>query len=301
MADPTRIYIHAGAHRTGTSSFQQCLDINRARLSEAGFDAAYPGRDGIAGGTLALRMPHPRHRKSPDADWVGKVRAEIARHVTAPGRALILSEENIPGRMFHFYQGQFFPVAQRRAQVLAQGLPGPIEHLVYVTRSYDQLFTSAYRKRAEDNPVAPFYEIAAKMAAMDRGWPELVSIFQTWLKPKKFTIIEYGARGQSRDLLNRLLPDGAIPELEEPERQLNLSASDAALFALQDKYRAGEKLERGAWQAIIADHAVAGPKDAPETAEPFAAFSDDQTAILQQKYADDLDRIRAMNDITFIG
>jgi len=57
-----KIYIHAGCHRGGSSSFQLCLSHNRAVLSDAGFDVAYPGRDGVPGGKLKLRLPAPRHR-----------------------------------------------------------------------------------------------------------------------------------------------------------------------------------------------------------------------------------------------
>ena len=45
-----RIYLHAGAHRTGSSSFQMCLYANRDLLGSMGLDVAYPGRDGVPGG-----------------------------------------------------------------------------------------------------------------------------------------------------------------------------------------------------------------------------------------------------------
>ncbi len=35
------VFIHAGAHRTGTSSFQLCMATNRDRLEAAGFDLSY--------------------------------------------------------------------------------------------------------------------------------------------------------------------------------------------------------------------------------------------------------------------
>lgn len=294
MTEQTRVFLHAGAHRTGTSSFQACLSVNRARLAEAGFDAAYPGRDGIADGALALRLPHPRHRRTPDAEWAAAAGAELARHLSAPGRDLVLSEENIPGRMFHFYQGQFYPAAKRRAGVLAAALPGRVEHLLFVIRPYEAMFISAYRKRAEDNPVAPFADLRDRMAAMDRGWPEILTILRRRLKPARMTVIEYAARGRSRDLLERLLPEGAVTGLEEPERQLNLSATDAGLIALQALYRSGETLPREAWQQVIADHA--GDREA----RGFAAFTPEQTAALRDRYAADLDRIRAMERMRFV-
>lgn len=292
MGDETGVYLHAGAHRTGTSSFQACLAANAGVLGAAGYDLAYPGRDGIPTGTLALRLPHPRHgRKSFDGFRTGAV-AELARHVTGPGRALVVSEENVPGRMFHFYQGQFFPAARRRARILKEALPGPLRHLLYVVRPYDALYVSAFRKRSEDNPTPPFAEVRERMMQIDTGWPELLEVFAEELQPDRMTVIEYGARGSSTDLLRRLLPD--TPEVEEPEAQLNLSATDAALMALQARYHAGETLERAAWQAVIADHA------ADRTPRDFAAFTEAQRQTLGAAYARDLDRIAAMPGLTFI-
>ncbi|MGR3453564.1 hypothetical protein [Pseudooceanicola sp.] len=289
------VYIHAGAHRTGTSSFQACLALNRARLGAAGYDLAYPGRDGAEGGRLALRLPHPRHRKTPDAGWVEGARTALAGHLTAPDRALILSEENIPGRMFHFYQGQFYPAARRRITLLSQALPGPVRHLVYVVRPYDALFVSAYRKRAEDNPVPPFADIAEAMSGIERGWPEIVTAFRNRLRPERLTVIDYAGRGESRKLLARLLPEGAVTGLEEPARQLNTSATDAALEALQARYAGGETLARSDWQQVIADRAG-------ETEDRgFARFTPEQAAGLAAKHRADLERIAALDGVTLLA
>ncbi|OWU84851.1 hypothetical protein ATO6_11090 [Oceanicola sp. 22II-s10i] len=289
-----RVYLHAGAHRTGTSSFQACLSANRGALEAAGFDLAYPGRDGIADGRLALRLPHPRHARSPDDAWIAGVTGEIARHRKDGSRDLILSEENIPGRMYHFYKGEFFPAARRRAKLLAAALPGPVAHLVYVVRRYDQLFVSAYRKRAEDNAVPTFAEIRDRMAGMERGWPELITILRNRFRPERFSVVEYGARGTSAALLQRLLPEGAIAAPVEPERSLNLSATDRALKLLQARYRAGEALDRPAWQAVVAEHA------GDRTDLGFAAFTPGQIAAMEKRYADDLGEIGGMDGVTLV-
>ncbi|GGL90089.1 hypothetical protein GCM10011534_10260 [Pseudooceanicola nanhaiensis] len=288
------IYIHAGAHRTGTSSFQACLALNRPRLEAAGFDLAYPGRDGAEGGRLALRLPHPRHRKTPDEGWIAGVQDTLGAHMT-PGRSMVLSEENIAGRMFHFYQGQFFPAVRRRATVLAAGLPLPLRHVLIVVRPYDALFVSAYRKRAEDNPVPPFGEIAEAMAGIDRGWPAVITAFRRRLRPERLTVIDYALRGESRELLARLLPEGAVTGLEEPGRAWNLSATDTALAALQARYRAGETLARAEWQAVIAEHAEA------RADLGFARFTPEQAGRLAESYAQDLATIGGMKGVTLIA
>ena len=206
------VYIHAGAHRTGTSSFQQCLFRNRAVLAEHGLDAAYPGRDGAPKGKLNLRLPRPWHGGNWPENTVERLRGHLARMNPNKDRGLVFSEENIPGPMRHFFEGRFFPGARQRLRALAQALETPPTHVLYVVRSYDALFLSAYRKRAEDNPVLDFDGLVPTLADMDRGWPGLISDIRDELRPERLTVLEYGDRGSSRDLLARL--DGWLLDAE---------------------------------------------------------------------------------------
>lgn len=283
------VFLHLGAHRTGTSSFQMCLDLNRPTLQTAGFDAAYPGRDGIPGGRLRLKLPR-------NGD-IGPVLRELHRHSPEPARGLILSEENIPGPMRPFYRGRFYPRAEVRLRSLRQALQqlgaGEIARVLLVLRRYDGLFVSAYRKRAEDNPVPPFAEIRPHLLAMDRGWPELVQAVRAILAPRELVILDYGRRGSSTALLRRLVPEVTAP-LQEPGQAVNLSATDAALRQLQARYRAGETLDRAGWQAVIRAHAEAREDLG------FAGFSDEETRILTERYAADLTRIAGMDGVTLL-
>ena len=97
---------------TGTSSFSAiaCMIIGLFCKNE-GFDVAYPGRDGIPNGKLRLRLPSPRHVGKDSTEFVSMAASHLSELFPDPGRALILSEENIPGRMLHFMQGRFFPAA----------------------------------------------------------------------------------------------------------------------------------------------------------------------------------------------
>jgi hypothetical protein len=290
---PRPVYIHAGAHRTGTSSFQMCLDRNARALARAGFDALYPGRDGIPGGRLRLRLPGPRHGPAKMPGFVEAARDGLAA-VPDRGRPLILSEENIPGRMFHFYQGQFYPAAAARLETLARALADRPAHLVYVLRPYGELYVSAYRKRAEDNAVGPFDRIVPYLLEMDRGWPELLADMRDILDPRQMTVLPYAKRAQSRDLLRLLVPDLAGVELTEPEATLNLSATDTALDILQRRYHAGEELGREDWAAII------GENHGNRRDTGFSHLTPDEAGELEALYERDLARIAQMPGITLI-
>lgn len=286
-------FIHAGAHRTGTSSLQMCLSLNRAVLTREGYDLAYPGRDGIPHGRLRLRLPHPRHGGRAKAEFAAKVPDELARHSSDAERPLILSEENLPGRMMHFANGQFYPAAEARFSTLKTSLPGPVRRLVFVVRSYADLYVSGYRKRAEDNPVEPFEQRHKALMGMDRGWPEVVALLRDVLAPEELLVLEYGARGSSVELLRRLVPELSTVPLTEPDRTLNRSATDAALEELQARYHDGEVLKRAEWSAVIAKHAD------DTTPRGLSEYSAGDREALDRRYAEDLDVLRKMPGINF--
>ena len=283
------LFVHAGAHRTGTSSFQMCLHENRVMLDQAGFGLAYPGRDGIPSGNLALRLPGTIGKVATDV--VDRAKNTLQDH--AQGRALILSEENIPGRMFHFMKGMFYPLAEDRCRVLRAAWEGPIAHVLLVVRPYDQLYVSGFRKRAEDNAVPPFDGLRPTYMQMDRGWPALVQILQDVLQPEALTVVPYARRGTSAALLERLVPGVPGGALIEPRKIVNLSATDAALEVLQEAYQGGQKLSRAAWKSVIDAHAH------DKASRGFAAFNSEETADLSARYASDLKQIEWMPGVTF--
>lgn len=285
------VLIHAGAHRTGTSSFQLCLHENRALLAGRGFDVAYPGRDGVPQGHLRLPLPRRRHGDKRIPEYAERLRPVLAR-LAEPGQGLILSEENLPGPMLHFYHGAFYPASRKRFLSLAGALDERPAHVLFVVRAYAELYVSAWRKRAEDNPVAPFSEIVPQFMAMDRGWPELVAEMRDTLAPDRLTVVPYESRGESRDLLRHLLPDLSGEDLKEPARTVNLSATDAALEALQRRYHAGETLPRKVWQRIVRTHAdQTNPRG-------IAAFSETDRRALDARYHADLARLADLPGIS---
>ncbi|WP_415920603.1 hypothetical protein [Tateyamaria sp. SN6-1] len=290
MADQP-LFIHAGAHRTGTSSFQMCLHENRTVLQGQGWSLAYPPRDGIPSGTLSLRLPRPRDSK------LGRVTIRTTKVLAAhsAGQPLILSEENIPGRMMHFIKGQFYPAAEKRCAVLRDAWPGRIAHLLFVVRPYDELFVSGFRKRAEENPVPPFDVLRPNYMRMDRGWPDLLRVLRDVLRPDAITVVPYAARGTSVSLLQRLVPELADAPLVEPARKINVSATDAALIALQARLETEETLAPDAWQAVVEAHA------GDATSHGFAAFSAEEQQIWAERYAADLKTLATLDGVTLIS
>lgn len=288
------IFLHAGAHRTGTSSFQLCLAQNRHALEGGGFDLAYPGRDGIPDANLRLRMPRGNVGAHRLPEFAAGMRSHLSNLSPDGARGLILSEENIPGPMRHFYEGGFYPFASNRLQALAQALPTRPAHLIYVLRSYDELFVSAYRKRAEDNAVPPFRDLVPVFTGFTGGWPLIVTLLREILQPDRLTVLTHAPGRSSLDLLHTLVPETADLPLQPPDRVVNRSATDAALIALQARYRDGETLVREEWQSVISSHS-----HRPEPGG-FACFPDAERRILRDRYAADLDLVAGLPGIHFL-
>ncbi len=290
-----QVYVHAGAHRTGTSSFQLCLAANREKLASLGFDVAYPSRDGAPGGQLRMRLPRPRHKPEELPAFVGKVKRNLGRQVSDAPK-LIVSEENLPGVIVHFFKGRLYPNRKMRLQVFADALEaidGQVAQVLFVVRPYDKLFISGFRKHAEDNAVKPFAEHAEAMSNFAGGWPETVQALRNVLGPERVTVVDYAARGESRELLAKLTGVDA-DEFDEPARDLNTSATDAAMEHLQGLYHAGKELERPAWQAAIRAFA-----DQTED-RGFTQFTPAQKARLAARYEADLAKLAAMDGIRFV-
>ncbi len=259
------------------------LSANSPAIRAAGYDLAYPGRDDIPGGRLRLRLPGP-------GDYLQNHLAEIQ---TPEAQALILSEENIPGSMRPFFKGEFFPGIRRRLKMLRDALPGPVARVLYVVRPYDELFVSGYRKWAEDNPVPPFDTFIDGFLGLQGGWPHVVSALRDVFDQAEVVVLSYANRGSNAELFQRLVPEMAAQSWEEPQRLVNLSATDAGLIALQQIYAEGRELRRKDWQAVIADHANQKERLG------FAAFPDDARQMLVDRYAQDLEDLAQMSGVEF--
>ncbi|MCI2398484.1 hypothetical protein [Aliiroseovarius subalbicans] len=287
------VHIHAGAHRTGSSAVQMFLDLNATEIRSQGFDLAYAGRDGAEGGALKLWLPAPRH-SAKERNWRAmKAQGNLAKHATGD-RPLILSEENIIGRMTPFYAGKFYPHAEGRLSFLRDVLEGrSVGNLLFLLRPYDSLFVSAYRKRAEENKVRDFDEIAPGMAGFQGGWPEIVRLIRDVLTPRRLIVLPYGRPRTEVALAKLFVPELDTSAMRDPAKAVNASLSDAALHALQARWRAGEEAARATVEAARAEFADT------KADKPFAAFSVAQAATLRARYDADLDQIRAFSGVEF--
>jgi len=251
-----RIVLHVGAHRTGTGSFQSFLNHNAAKLQGAGISARYPGRDIGDEGTLKLKLPAAEDIK------IGGVKD---RHVVAARRQLlagettgemIISEENILGRMIPIFKGRFYYRIIPRMEILANAMGRAPDQVVMVVRNYGDFFVSAYAQMAQVRVMPAWDIVMPRLLQNERTWGTVACALHKGLNPTRITVVPYAKRGTNADLL-ALMTKTKIDGLQEVPRGTNTSATSEAIFELQARLAAKEELSEETVQQIKDDHSVA--------------------------------------------
>ncbi|MGB3178175.1 MAG: hypothetical protein WBH14_12640 [Albidovulum sp.] len=284
------VLVHAGVHCCGAEDFQRFLGANRSALNAAGFDLAYPGRVGAAGGRFDCALPEPRHN-SDDIEAFGGAIASTLAPDFAGGNRLILSEHDLAGRMASLLGGRFYPAARKRAEALRAALDQPVDHLVLTIKPYDTLFVSAWRRFALERLMEPFAEYAPVMATFAGGWVDTVEALRDGLGARTVTILT--ERSDPEDVLTHLAHD---VRLSEPVRPAVMPViTDSAIAMIQRHYRQGARFAPGQRDRILAFHARQ-PQIRVE--HGFAGL---QLADLRGRYVADLDAISRLSGVAVVG
>lgn len=290
FASRCQIVVHAGSHCSGAEEFQAVLGANRAALTAAGLDLAYPGRGGAEGGRFDCTFPEPRHKFSDICDHVGAIGSALASCFSGAERFLI-SEHDLAGRMSGLLAGRFYPTAHQRAEALRAALGRPVDRLVLVVKPYDTLFTSVWRRFALDRLMEPFADYAPGMMNFSGGWAEVVAALRDGLDARHVTVL--AERPAPEELFAHLLPGLRIPRLALPAPQPEITES--AIAMIQRHYRQGGRFAPGQRDRILAFHARQPqlPREAGFAGLPLAD--------LRGRFVADLDTIARMRGVEVVG
>ncbi len=291
MIDESReILVHAGAHCSGAEEFQAFLGANRAAITAAGYDLAYPGRGGAAGGSFDFAYPEPRHQGAEIDSFVAPVASalDVARH---GGRGLIVSEHDLAGRMANLLGGRFYPAAAKRAEVLGRALGRPVDRLVLTVKSYDALFLAAWRRFALDRQMEPFAEYVPAMAGFTGGWVDVVEALRDGLSARRVVIL--ATKPGPLDLLSHIAPAARLadPVLPGPAPVI----TDSAIAMIQRHYRQGARFAPGQRDRLLAFHARQ-----PQLTREHG-FAGLQLADLRGRFVADLDTLARMPGVDVVG
>ena len=287
-----RAYIYTGADLTGSEALLDWLAQERGAIESQGYGLALPPdtKDDGRGGHL----PWPQAHWSRMRGYRVRARADVWAQAPDAAAPLILGDDTMLGRVDHLVEGKFFPRPERRIRVIRFALAGrPVARLVIGIRDYAGLFVAAWRKRAETALVPPFGVLSDQMAASTRGWPDVVATAQRLLRPEETVIIDQSRPHPARSLLQTLVPRLDPSALDDPH-QPPVRVGDHTLSVLQEVYAKGAPLRPRARDHLIAAHS------ARNGTLGLAQFQALQAGRLAQKFAQDLQTLRAMPGVRLI-
>ena len=269
------VFLHIGAHRCASTSFQEYLKQNSQTLEERNIGVWGPERtrNGLFNGILPA--PAAAIGRDPQRRGEGRVRMHLA-HMTEQGLAhLLISDQNMLGtvrenlRLGELYCG----VGERMAR-FAQAFDGHVTDVVVNTRSLEGYWASALAYGVSCGHRLPSPAMLDRLVTSPRSWRDVLTDVacavpgaRIWAMPFE----TFGGRpeaqlsamvGEEMPSSNARIRLNATPQLTELRNQLQSSVAN--------QLPQGE----GRWQP----------------------FDEVQIAALRETYADDLMWLAAGGD-----
>lgn len=286
-----KIQVHLGVHKTATTFIQSQLHETRSLLAE--------GRIGYAG-IWVVRRQFTRYFDRLawfDSIWKWLTRPYLARKLDAilAGYArsdtFILSDENLLGLISaNYWTRRLYSQAGRRVAMLEAAAKGHDINYFIAIRRYPDYLTSSWLQLASRGKAPPFDRYRARFSPQSRGWAEVVADIARVAGPDRVTVWTYDWFSADPARAFQLLAPGvqfAVPD-EELRRDVLPSLSTKGLkviTCLADHLSEAELKHMSRLMRTF-------PFDEPN---PRLEITDsDLLAAYEQKYQDDLRRIRAL-------
>lgn len=294
----TRLILHLGAHRTGSTSLQAALDAASVDLRAAGIVALTPPGAGRRDADNPVRKVLRDATRQSLSARIGRALGSPARHRrrlerlvsgAADGRPVsrvILSDETLLGPAFKRDGRAFYTGAHGRLLAFRDVCPWPVDEVHLTIRSYDSFLVSVYAMRAVyTGGLPPFDTIRPALTLFERGWPELVEVLRAAFPDAtlKLTQLECTDLAQRLHALTGL--DGLAPAPKSG--RINTAPTQEAIADAFSRAPRSYDPDK-----VVADHAGG---------TPFAPLSAEDARALQVRYAGDLERIAARSDVEMMG
>lgn len=214
------VFLHLGAHRTASTSFQEYVWTNRARLADAGLTQWTPRRtrDGLFDGLirnpqLVTLDDEKRGRRSR-----GRLRLELSRLEAAGQSMLILTEENLLGTMFNCIEGrQLYPyLIERMTRYIGPFRDRPLK-IGLAIRAYADYWASSLAFAVQRGLACPDQGLLGDLATQPRRWRHVIGDIARLVPEAELFVWTFERRaGAPRQVLERVLgerlPNGMVDE-----------------------------------------------------------------------------------------
>ena len=268
------VILHIGAHRTGTTSFQDYLRVNRAVLTTQGigFWAPWRTRGGLLNGVADRPLSSAGVRRG-----AGRVALNLDGSRRLGIASLVVTDENmIGGLRLSLRRRTLYPSAGERLARLSAAFGGPARVTLQL-RSLDAWWASAIAYLVPRGEDVPPPQVIETLSAAPRSWRDVITDIACACPGTDIQVTTYEAFGDRPDLLLGALTRRRSVPHATPGRHLRNCRPDA------------DTLRR-----ILAERGDALPATSPHPR--WSPFSDTQAARLRETYADDLHWLRAGAD-----
>ncbi|MGR6468850.1 hypothetical protein [Rhizobium sp. PAMB 3182] len=182
--DASSIWLHVGAHRTGSTRLQSAIDENAAKISDFGISVFTPPRANKRNSKTFRSLVRRARRVSETSFPIKKYfRRRKAKSFSQEFfrsnlSKYLISDENMLGDIFNEHRNGFYYEAEDILTEIKRHLPAPVQKVFLAIRPYDEFLTSSYAMsaiyRPASRPQPPFEDLKSKILNLERGWPELV-------------------------------------------------------------------------------------------------------------------------------
>lgn len=267
------IFLHTGAHRTGTTSFQHYLRANRATLladQTTFWEPDFLRPNMLAGLFTKERTLNGRNLQR---RAMGRVRLHATHAHRAGAKRLLISEENMIGAPRACLRaGLMYPGVGERLSRLATALDGRVRRVVLTIRAQDLWWSSVMAYAVGQGHVVPNADHRAAIAFHPRGWRDVITDMACALPGAEIIVAPFEQIAGRANRLFELATDRSAPASaadvwlnrspDLPKLEARLGAVDMTLAALG----AGGQNREGRWNP----------------------FTTEQVAALRETYADDM-------------
>ncbi|GAA0778556.1 hypothetical protein E1180_19845 [Roseibium denhamense] len=210
----TKIILHAGAQKTGSTSLQRWFYANEPLLN--GYGITCPKRLISEGQVDPVHTLLSRsNMKAADSRLAGEFRQRIAALQKESGHAtILLSHETAFGMPFELGTTRFYERAPKRMEAVRAWMPPDIAEcrVVFFVRNYAEFLRSSYVQWIRQGQTDTFEDFASASFTDTMDWRPLVSKLTSVFGEKNVQIVDYGAffEDPSRSLSDVFFR-GAIP------------------------------------------------------------------------------------------
>lgn len=279
------ICLHIGAHRTGTTSFQQFMLQNGFAAGTGRDEVAFWGpmrtRRGLFSGLIKNPVKVTAGDMRAAQRSCGRIKMEIARLERAGVSQLIVSEENMMGTMTqNLATARLYMQVRRRLGVFGPAFGGHKLTVMLNIRSYYSFWASTFAYKVKAGMGLPDEDLLDRISVQPRRWRDVIKDTAATFPEAEILVQPFeGTAGKAERQLNLALGDHFEGPLKTLDYPCNASASSAELAQIMAQR--GEKL--------AADHLRTKPGR-------FMPFAPEQISKLRTDYDDDISWLRSGAD-----